>query len=366
MEEILDKIQELYDDNWASVKDHMIQLEKTVGKNPVGSTRRVLENQEITKRLGQPLNNEQQEAFITVLNSLYGEHVVETFKRRSVQYFSRLDKLLERYPKEDIPLETLTKWKNTVKGLLRDLGAFNETSLISTQIEHFARSTLELTKFATTWLDPELFTALYILDMKDKVSRGGTQQVQEYLRGRARRELETLINPKSRNFFSEITDDEANVWWGVFTLFRLELDEFRIHDFKGLSGLSNIVDRLLARKRLTFPKDEVARREITFEVQTEQKTVILINNAGFLLADILDDNGEAAQASRIRDYVLNLQKPFLFGDKLRQNEHLYFICWELEVWSRILGWRRGDGMLDYQGRKLPAGTYRVQALKLSH
>ncbi|MBI5848507.1 MAG: hypothetical protein HZB31_11280 [Nitrospirae bacterium] len=357
MDAVFDQMRTLKEDNWKALKEILYQLDVIIGKNPSSSMRRVLESRDFVQYLGYSFSPNEHQAFLDVLNSSYGEHIVETFKRRSIQYISRLLRLLERFPDPTIDQMTKMRWETSIKGLLRDMGALDDSNSTLKQVEDFAKSTLELTRFTATWHDPELVTALYLLEMSDKEGRGITHTAEEYLLGMARRELEVLIDPSSKNFFSSLLDDEANIWWGLLTLLDWKRENFVIYQYSGMDGFLKIIDRLLSRNSITYPKGKVARKEITFEIQSEQKTVLFIGSAAFQIADIIQDNEISDYPMRIRNQVLEFQKPFLFGQKMRQPSHLYFRCLESEVWGRMLAWKDGKGMLDERGISLRPGSY---------
>lgn len=349
IEEIIAKIEQCHHDGWDFIESFVKRLEETISDYPEGSTRRVLKNKTLTDHLGIELDEDEHVAFVKILDSPYGVIELESFKPRAKLYFLRLQKLITRFPDDRIDARTKNRWQTRINGLLKDLGAIQDTELTLKRAEDFAKSALALTRFVNTSHDPELMAALYLIKMIDTTDRGGSQEVEKFLLNKIRNELELLVDAKSPYLFTDLLDDESNVWWAVLALLDHSPDSFRIHDYIGLTGAIQFIERLISRPRIVYPDYETARREVTFEIQTEQKAVLWITNLGFLLAQLLTLHGIEGYPERVREYVLRLHEPYIFGEKKRDDAHLFFRCLELEVWGRVLSWKEGL-MKDHVGR----------------
>lgn len=354
---IFEQMEKLNQENWEFISGYLANLITVIGKNPIGGSRRVLDHTSLIVPLGYNFNEVEHQAFLKVLNSLYGEFLYNTFKRRATFYLGRLLRVLERFPSKTYDKRQISEWLSSLSGLLRDMDALIYSGEILKEVEHFASSTLSLSRFITTWHDPELVTALYLLEMSEREGRGATYGTERYLIERAKHELEVLIDPSSRLVFTEFLDDEANIWWGLFKLLHWELDGFELHTYRGISGFLEIVEKLVGRKSITFPKGEMMKREITFEVQGEYKTILSISSTAFMLADLLQDLQYTDYAEQVRSHAMRLQEPYLLGQKVRNKSLLYFRSLESEVWGRVISWRNGEGMTDFRGQRLKSGYY---------
>ncbi len=363
---VFDQMEHCNQENWEFIHGYLTELTKVVSKNPKGSSRRILDYSSLISPLGYDLSTSEHEAFLKILNSSYGEFSYDTFKRRATFFLTRLQRVLERFPNNLYEKRQTLEWLNCVSGLLRDMDAVIYSTEVLKEVEHFASSTLSLTRFITTWHDPELVTSLYLLELSEREGRSATYNTERYLIERAKHELETLIDPSSKVLFTELLDDEANVWWGLFKLLHWELDRFEIHSYRGIAGCLAIIEKLIERKSITFPAGELAKREITFEVQGEYKTILNIASTGFMLADMLQDIQYPEHAEKIRSYVVKLQEPYMFGQKIRKTNHLYFRSMESEVWGRIMAWHKREGMIDFRGQKIKPGFYRKALLNQNH
>ncbi|PKO01279.1 MAG: hypothetical protein CVU42_00270 [Chloroflexi bacterium HGW-Chloroflexi-4] len=352
----LNKIDELLEIDWCILSEYLNTLSRVVGNNPHSSSSRLIESRELLKPLGYDFSIEQHEAFLKVMHSNYGEHLYCVFKKRSTFFLIRLLRTLERFPSTKIDKSEIIGWQNCLNGLLRDMDALLDSSEMLKEVEHFAASTLSLSRFIITWHDPELVTSLYLLELSEKEGHGLNFKTERYLIELAKKEMEMLMNPSSFTIFNELLDDEANIWWGIFKLFYWEKNSFSIHEFRGVDGFLEIMDKLLLRKTIIFPQGDTAKKELTFEIHGEYKSILNITGTAFMIADMLDDLKIKEYPERIRAHVLGLLNPFLIGQKSRNN-NIYTTSLETETWGRITAFNKNKRMLDFQGRIIPSSYY---------
>lgn len=357
LDDTIIQIQSQWNDNWEYIRHFMKLLDQLAESHSESGLLQALGSRDIFSCLGFPMDATEHEAYVSLLHSAYYDIELESCKPRLKLYFRRLKNLLARFPDDKIQLETKNRWQSIVQDILNTMGDEEDAALTLKRVEDFAKSTLALTRFTNTAHDPELMSALYLIKKLDYADHGGSAKVEQFLLQKTKHELEQLIDPSSKNLFTEMLDDESNVWWGILVLLDHSIEDFQIHDYRGISGSIRLMERLIARNKIVYPNHEVARKEVAFEIHNEQKTILWINNLGFLIAQLYDLNKVQGIGDCIRKYVLLLQHPFLYGEKPRVTESLFFRCLELEVWGRILSWNSGIAK-DHIGREIKPGEYR--------
>lgn len=346
---ITNQILQLYLENWEYYKCFLDRLDKIVGRRSNGSHLRILQDSELFNYFGFKIDEDEHTAYKVLLESPSGDIEIESSKSRMKMYFRRIKNVLDRFPLENLNPSQLARWKYCIDGVIDDLGSKDDDSLIIRRIEDFAKSTLALTRFTTTAHDPELKAALYLIKKLDFTDKGGSQKVERYLLEKIRREMEDSVDFTSKSLFTEYLDDESNFWWGLLVLMDHSIDDFRLHDYRGLSGAEQILEKLIGKGGIVSSSYGIARKEVVFEIHSEYETILWINNLGFLISQLLERKNVKGLPVKIREYILGLQEPYIFAEKIRPTGNIFIVSLELEVWGRILAWTKGTAK-DHLGR----------------
>jgi hypothetical protein len=348
-QEYITELHNLYLENWDKFSAFLNKLCDVVGRRSEGSYLRVLSNWELFCYFGFAITEEEHSAYKALLDTSFGDIELESSKPRLKLYFRRVKNVLERFPLSSIPPERIETWKRAVVGIISDLGSKEDDALVIRRVEDFAKSALALSRFNTTAHDPELKAALYLIKKIDYADKGGSSKVMRFLLEKIRKELEDSSDFSSKVLFTDYLDDESNFWWGLLALMDHSIEDFQLHSFRGLSGSIKILERLINKEKIVTCNYSVARKEAVFEIHNEYETILWINNLGFLISQILEKNLLENFPETLRQYVIGLQKPYIFGDSLRPRNNLFFWSLELEVWGRIIDWYDGKPK-DHVGR----------------
>lgn len=214
---------------------------------------------------------------------------------------------------------------------------------------------INLANHHVTYIDPVLFSALYLLhtarergiqlkpDQTRELLLTDQQQVASYTRGG------TDVAPDLQ--------DESTLWWGVVRLHRDMPDDFRVGKLDGNGGVLQLLRVLVKRQDPKFPSADIARREATFDMHNETRTRLwIVKNALYFLG--ADHGLPKDLASSLTSLVYNhLVK--VSGKQREVGEHCYFAGLAMDVFGSalLLSAQRGEGVL-VPGPALASGPLR--------
>lgn len=306
-----------------------------LNNDPKNTIKKILLDSDLKKNLGAQSFNiffPQEEVEDDYLYKWY----LNWWGRRCGIYFSSLAQGFECKVNIHRNNPKLKKISKNLRNLSNDfINMYKQELPPGMSIERSLKERQDIACHHITYIDPILFSALYILNTRrDFLSDSAIEMLYDIIK----REIDLYTSSGEKITY---IIDESTLWWGLNQLIKKYNDKFKLGKYCGYKGFIKICKNLIEdpTRNVHFPTQTVAKAEATPEIYGEARTRLLILKNCMEIANNVPDKSWENDSSFFIEFIYNNLLQTVNNNNIRN--HIYLIGISIEVTSLFLNPNNG-------------------------